>query len=192
MTTKYKTLNKKQINDAIKIGLQIAHEDVSLEKDYHSKIGASESRRDTFVATMVGKESTIGSSGSVVLAVIATDLYAATGDKNDNVIKMWRQSLVRSTKVDQEDGSFKYLTFTWDKDDIGIIQSKTKAKKVKTESTEADNEDTLYNEKNCIESVKSIIRGIIKNSASDKVVKSLINWIIKESGYKPVKLEMIK
>ena len=192
MTTKYKTLNKKQINDAIKIGLQIAHEDVSLEKDYHSKIGASESRCDTFVATMVGKESTIGSSGSVVLAVIATDLYAATGDKNDNVIKMWRQSLVRSTKVDQEDGSFKYLTFTWDKDDIGIIQSKTKAKKVKTESTEADNEDTLYNEKNCIESVKSIIRGIIKNSASDKVVKSLINWIIKESGYKPVKLEMIK
>lgn len=84
------------------------------------------------------------------------------------------------------------MTFTWDKDDIGIIQSKIKTKKVKTESTEADNEDTLYNEKNCIESVKSIIRGIIKNSASDKVVKSLINWIIKESGYKPVKLEMIK
>lgn len=105
MTTKYKTLSKKQINEAIKMGLEIANEDVSLQRSYHSAIGASEGRRDTFVSKMVGKDSTIGSSGSVVLAGIATGLYAATGDKNDNVIKMWRQSLVRSTKVDQEDGS---------------------------------------------------------------------------------------
>ena len=164
MTTKYKTLSKKQINEAIKMGLEIANEDVSLQRSYHSAIGASEGRRDTFVSKMVGKDSTIGSSGSVVLAGIATDLYAATGDKNDNVIKMWRQSLVRSTKVDQEDGSFKYLTFTWDKDDIGIIQSKIKTKKVKTE----------------LKDVVDAIAGkeVIGEGYTLTIYKSIINFIV--------------